>query len=34
MDRLDGFIFAAAVATLIGVARGGWSEPGRGLLEW
>jgi phosphatidate cytidylyltransferase len=34
MDRLDGFIFAAALATLIGVARGGWSQPGRGLLEW
>jgi phosphatidate cytidylyltransferase len=34
MDRLDGFIFAAALATLIGFARGGWSGPGRGLLEW
>jgi len=34
MDRLDGFIFAAALATLIGLARGGLSEPGRGLLEW
>jgi len=34
MDRLDGFIFAAALATLIGLARGGWSAPGRGLLEW
>jgi phosphatidate cytidylyltransferase len=34
MDRLDGFIFAAALATLIGLARGGWSGPGRGLLEW
>ena len=34
MDRLDGFIFAAALATLIGFARGGWSQPGRGLLEW
>ena len=27
MDRLDGFIFAAAlVAALIGFARGGWSD--------
>jgi phosphatidate cytidylyltransferase len=34
MDRLDGFIFAATLATLIGLARGGWSGPGRGLLEW
>jgi phosphatidate cytidylyltransferase len=34
MDRLDGFIFAAAVAALIGVLRGGVAAPARGLLVW
>ena len=34
MDRLDGFIAAALVAALIGIARGGWVNPGRGLLVW
>jgi phosphatidate cytidylyltransferase len=34
MDRLDGFIFAVAVAALIGVARGGFDTPAAGLLVW
>lgn len=34
MDRLDGFVAAAAVAALIGLARGGLAAPGRGLLVW
>lgn len=34
MDRLDGFIFASAVAALIGVTRGGLEWPGTGLLVW
>jgi phosphatidate cytidylyltransferase len=34
MDRLDGFITAAALAALIGVSRGGVAEPARGLLIW
>jgi phosphatidate cytidylyltransferase len=34
MDRLDGFVTAGVVATLIGLARGGFEAPGRGLLVW
>jgi phosphatidate cytidylyltransferase len=34
MDRLDGFIFAAVVAAIIGVARGGAEAPATGLLVW
>lgn len=34
MDRLDGFVVAAAVATLIGLCRGGIGAPARGLLVW
>jgi phosphatidate cytidylyltransferase len=34
MDRLDGFVFAAAVAALIGILRGGVESPARGLLVW
>ncbi|MBX6425854.1 MAG: phosphatidate cytidylyltransferase [Variibacter sp.] len=34
MDRLDGFIAAALLAALIGVARGGLEAPSRGLLIW
>ena len=34
MDRLDGFATASVVAALIGVARGGFESPGRGLLMW
>jgi phosphatidate cytidylyltransferase len=34
MDRLDGFIVAAFLAALIGLARGGVANPGRGLLMW
>jgi len=34
MDRLDGFVAAAAVATLLGLARGGFDAPARGLLIW
>jgi phosphatidate cytidylyltransferase len=34
MDRLDGFVFAAFVAALIGVLRGGVEAPARGLLVW
>ncbi len=34
MDRLDGFASASAVAAVIGLARGGFETPGRGLLVW
>ena len=34
MDRLDGFLAAAVVAVVIGVARGGFDAPARGLLAW
>jgi phosphatidate cytidylyltransferase len=34
MDRLDGFVTASIVAVLIGLARGGFEAPGRGLLVW
>ncbi len=34
MDRLDGFLAAAGVAALVGLARGGADAPGRGLLWW
>ena len=34
MDRLDGFWAAAFVACLIGLLRGGFDGPGRGLLLW
>lgn len=34
MDRLDGFLVAAILAALIGVARGGFGQPAAGLLVW
>jgi phosphatidate cytidylyltransferase len=34
MDRLDGFITASVVAALVGLLRGGFEAPGRGLLGW
>jgi phosphatidate cytidylyltransferase len=34
MDRLDGFWAAALVGCLIGLARGGFEDAGRGLLIW
>ncbi|MEA3025586.1 MAG: phosphatidate cytidylyltransferase [Alphaproteobacteria bacterium] len=34
MDRLDGFVAAAAAAALIGIAHGGFNAPGRGLMVW
>jgi phosphatidate cytidylyltransferase len=34
MDRLDGFVAASVVAALIGLARGGFEAPGRGLMVW
>ena len=34
MDRLDGFWAAALVGCVIGVARGGFDAPARGLLQW
>jgi len=34
MDRLDGFLAAAAVAAVIGILRGGLDAPARGLLVW
>jgi phosphatidate cytidylyltransferase len=34
MDRLDGFLAAAGVAALLGVARGGLDGAARGLLVW
>lgn len=34
MDRLDGFLVAAILAALIGLARGGFGQPAAGLLLW
>jgi phosphatidate cytidylyltransferase len=34
MDRLDGFVTASVLAVMIGLARGGFGAPGRGLLVW
>lgn len=34
MDRLDGFLVAAAVAALVGVMRGGPASAATGLLAW
>jgi phosphatidate cytidylyltransferase len=34
MDRLDGFLAAAMLAAVIGVARGGMDAAARGLLVW
>jgi len=34
MDRLDGFVSAALLAALVGLTRGGFEAPGRGLLVW
>jgi phosphatidate cytidylyltransferase len=34
MDRLDGFVAAAAVAAATGLIRGGFNAPSRGLLIW
>jgi len=34
MDRLDGFWAAAVVACVIGILRGGFDGPARGLLIW
>lgn len=34
MDRLDGFVAAAVVAVLIGLAHGGLGAPSRGLMLW
>jgi phosphatidate cytidylyltransferase len=34
MDRLDGFLVAATVAALIGLAHGGINAPARGLMVW
>jgi len=34
MDRLDGFLFAALAALLIGILRQGMDAPARGLLIW
>jgi phosphatidate cytidylyltransferase len=34
MDRLDGFVAAAVLACLIGLAHGGTHAPARGFLIW
>ena len=34
MDRLDGFWAAAVAGCLIGLVRGGFDGPARGLLLW
>jgi len=34
MDRLDGFLTAAAAAVMLGLLRGGLEGPSRGLLVW
>lgn len=33
MDRLDGYVFAAVVAAVVGIARGGWDNAAGGLLR-
>jgi phosphatidate cytidylyltransferase len=34
MDRLDGFVAAAAVGAVLGIAHGGFDAPARGLMVW
>jgi phosphatidate cytidylyltransferase len=34
MDRLDGFLTATVAAALIGLLRGGFDTPARGLMVW
>ena len=34
MDRLDGFWAAAVIGCVVGVVRGGFDEPARGVLIW
>jgi phosphatidate cytidylyltransferase len=34
MDRLDGFVAAGVAAALIGLLRGGFEAPARGLVGW
>ena len=34
MDRVDGFVIAASVAAVIGIARAGLETPAQGLLVW
>jgi hypothetical protein len=34
MDRLDGFIIAAALAAIVGVWRGGLTGAPQGLTTW
>lgn len=34
MDRLDGFVIAAALAALLGVLRGGFDAPAAALFAW
>ena len=34
MDRLDGFVAAAAAGALIGLVQGGFDAPARGLMVW
>lgn len=34
MDRVDGLLAVAALAGLLGIARGGWDLAARGLLIW
>jgi phosphatidate cytidylyltransferase len=34
MDRVDGLIFAAAAAALLGAAHGGANGIGKGILIW
>jgi phosphatidate cytidylyltransferase len=34
MDRLDGFVAAAAAGAMIGIAHGGFDAPARGLMVW
>lgn len=34
MDRLDGFWAAAVAGCVVGLVRGGFVEPARGLLMW
>jgi phosphatidate cytidylyltransferase len=34
MDRVDGLVFASAVAVLIGIGHNGLGNPAQGLVVW
>ena len=34
MDRVDGLVFASAVAVLVGIGHSGVGNPAQGLVAW